>query len=248
VCFFEQLVATARTYFQSTTTISSSSSTSPRVFYYANVEEKFCTHCFAESGRKLKHASADCRNNKRQDAGSNKRSAPDDKDVTCYRCNEKGHYSTNCPNPPAAAGGRGGRNQRGRGRGRGGRGGSYYLWVPDEGESGNSPHTEAVAAPVSIAPAPPPPGYVQPPKSSYFSGVLQGHLILLCHRRPNRWIWIYDTGCTSHSSYLREMFRSLLPHDEPMYAANGAFFIPTFPMRRGVEMSLSRMNVVMRDV
>jgi hypothetical protein len=85
---FEQLVATARTYFQSTTTISSSSSTSQRVFY-ADGEEKFCTHCFAESGRKLKHASADCRNNKRrqnQDAGSNKRSAPDsdDKEVTCY--------------------------------------------------------------------------------------------------------------------------------------------------------------------
>jgi hypothetical protein len=61
---------------------------------------------------------------------------------------------------------------------------------------------------------------VQPPASSYFSGVLQGHLILLCHRRPNR--WIFDTGCTAHSAYLHEMFISLQPHDEPMYAANGA--------------------------
>jgi hypothetical protein len=140
--------------------------------------------------------------------------------VTCYRCNEKkGHYSSSCANPPAA-GGHGGRNQRGRGRGRGGRVGAYYLWVPDEGESGNSQHTEAVAAPISITPAPPPPGYVHPPKSSYFSGVLQGHLILLCHRRLNR--WIYDTGRTAHRAYLRETFHSLVAHDEPMYAANGA--------------------------
>jgi hypothetical protein len=158
------------------------------------------THCFAESGRKLTHASADCRNNKRrqnQEAGFNKRSAPDsdDKYVTCYRCNEKGHYSTTCPNPPAS-GGRGGQNQRGRGRGRGGRGGANY-WIADEGET---QHTIAVAAPIPIVPAPPPPGYVQPPASSYFSGVLQGHLILLCHRRPNR--WIFDTGCTAHSAYL----------------------------------------------
>jgi hypothetical protein len=88
----------------------------------------------------------------------------DDKEVTCYRCNEKGHYSPNCPNPPAT-GGRGGRNQRGRGCGRGGRGGAYYLWVPDEGESGNSQHTNAAAALTTITPAPPPPGYVQPPHS-----------------------------------------------------------------------------------
>jgi hypothetical protein len=65
----------------------------------------------------------------------------------------------------------------------------------------------------------PPLGYVQPPHSSHFSWVLQGHLILLCHRRPNR--WIYYTGCTAHSAYLRETFHSLVAHDEPMYAANG---------------------------
>jgi hypothetical protein len=146
-------------------------------------------NCFAESGRKLPHAKSNCRNNKRrqnQETGSNKRSAPysDDKEVTFYRCNERGHYSSNCTNPPAA-GGRGGRNQRGRGRGRGERGGAYFLWVPDEGESGNSQHTEAVAAPISIAPAPPPPGYVQPPKSSYFLGfnrvILFGSRITLSH-------------------------------------------------------------------
>jgi hypothetical protein len=45
---FEQLVATARTYFQSTTTISSSSSTSQRVFY-ADGEEKFCTHTVSQN-------------------------------------------------------------------------------------------------------------------------------------------------------------------------------------------------------
>jgi hypothetical protein len=201
---YEQLVVTARTYFQSSTnTSSSAAATSQRVFYADGGEEKHCSHCFAESGRKLPHASANCRNNNRrqnQEAGSNKRSAPDsdDREVTCYRCNEKGHDSSNCSN----------------------RGGAYYLWVPDEGESGNSQHTEAVAAPISIAPAPPPPGYVQPPKSSYFSGVLQGHLILLCRRRPNR--WIHDTGCTAYSAYLRETFHSLIAHDEPMYAANGA--------------------------
>jgi hypothetical protein len=121
---FEQLIVTARTYFQSSTnTSSSAAATSQRVFYTDGGEEKHCSHCFAESGRKLPHASANCRNNKRrqnQEAVSNKRSAPDsdDKEVTCYRCNEKGHYSSNCTNPPAA-GGRGGRNQRGRGRGRG---------------------------------------------------------------------------------------------------------------------------------
>jgi hypothetical protein len=86
--------------------------------------------------------------------------------------------------------------------------------------SGNSQHTNAAAAPTTSTPAPPPPGYVQPPHSSHCSGVLQGHLILLCHRHPNR--WIYDTGCTAHNTYLRETFHSLVAHDEPMYSANGA--------------------------
>jgi hypothetical protein len=102
---FEQLVVTARTYFQSSTnTSSSAAATSQRVFYADGGEEKHCSHCFAESGRKLPHASANCRNNKRrqnQEAGSNKRSAPDsdDREVTCYRCNDKGHYSSNCTTP-----------------------------------------------------------------------------------------------------------------------------------------------------
>jgi hypothetical protein len=43
-----------------------------------------------------------------------------------------------------------------------------------------------------------PAGYVQPSYTQYFSGALSDNLILLCHRKPNR--WIYDTGCTSHSS------------------------------------------------
>jgi hypothetical protein len=184
---------TDRTHFQSSTnTSSSAAATSQRVFYADGGEEKHCSHCFAESGRKLPHASVDCRNNKRrqnQETGCNNRSAPDsdDKEVTCYRCNERGYYSSNCTNPPAA-GGRGGRNQRGRGRDRGGRGGAYYLWVPDEGESGNSQYTNTAAAP-------------------HFSGVLQGHLNWLCHRRPNRPNrWIYDTGCTAHSAISAKIF------------------------------------------
>jgi hypothetical protein len=57
---FEQLVITARTYFQSTMSMSSSSSTSQRVFY-SGADSQFCPHCFADSGRELAHTLADCR-------------------------------------------------------------------------------------------------------------------------------------------------------------------------------------------
>lgn len=218
---FEQLVIMARSYAAST--LSSSTSTSQRVFYSGD-EPPYSSHCFLASGRKLPHSIGECRKYQKlvsSSGQSNKRSYDeiDISDIDYYRCGQKGHYLTTCPNPPVTnAGrsrGRGGRNGRGRGSsGRGGR--SFNLWDND-GESDGTTIAIPTAAPVVHAP--PPAGYVPPPQSHYFSGALHDQLILICHRNPHR--WIFDTGCTSHSAYLRSMFSVLNPHDESMFAANG---------------------------
>jgi hypothetical protein len=58
------------------------------------------------------------------------------------------------------------------------------LLVENDGES-NEP-TIAIAAAAPVKPAPLPAGYVLPSYTQYFSGALSDHLILLCHRKPNR--------------------------------------------------------------
>jgi hypothetical protein len=218
---FEQLIVTARSYFQATEATSSNSS-SQRIF--AADGDGPCPYCLSETGRQFYHPLSKCRRKSgtgeyAQDSKkrSHDESSSQFSDVTCYRCNEKGHYANRCPSHSNS--GRSGRGGRGRGRGRGGRGGSYYLWVPDE----VSPqHAAAATSAKAIMPAPPPPGFVQPPSTDahFFGGVIHHCLFTEIHRRPNR--WIFDTGCTAHSSYLRTMFQTVRPCTETMFAANGA--------------------------
>jgi hypothetical protein len=216
---FDKLIVTAKAFHSST--IDTSSNSSQRIFATADSDTP-CPHCLSETGRQFFHQLAKCR--RRQGIGeysreSNKRSRDDEptptRDVECYRCHEKGHYASRCPqNQGSSRSGHVG----GRGRSRGERGGNYYLWVP-EGDA--PPNAVAVSSSKSGVSVPPPPGYVKPPdNSSFFGGVIHHCLFTEVHRQPHR--WIFDTGCTAHSSYLREMFQIILPCSETMFAANGA--------------------------
>ena len=188
------------------------------------------------TGRKYKHRVERCRRKAGtrefvgSDTPSNKRQRTEGvsytmQHVTCFRCHQQGHYSTQCPNPPVPRdnrsigrdrAGRGGKPFPGRG-GRGANGGAYYLWIPHGNEI---PGYDSVLATVP-SPAPPPP-FVSDESYPFFAGVLHDNAIFAIHQQCQDFIWIFDNGCTAHSASVPQMFTSLQSRQYLMYAANGS--------------------------
>jgi hypothetical protein len=90
---FEDLVITARAFVLAT-------AGTPKPSLQAVDDAAYCTRCFTEHGRRLRHALADClRSNKTEAAaGSGKRDACA-QDVECFCCHLRGHYADACPTP-----------------------------------------------------------------------------------------------------------------------------------------------------
>jgi hypothetical protein len=137
---FEELIQTARTYFNSKT---SSGESSDKIFLTTQKSATPCPYCLTSRKRPLYHALADCRNKKHDESNNSngqKRSAEgsDHSHIQCRNCKQFGHYSNSCPSRISGAGrgDGGGRGQFGRGRGgrgRGAGGGAYQLtWIPDK--------------------------------------------------------------------------------------------------------------------
>lgn len=67
----------------------------------------------------------------------------------------------------------------------------------------------------------PSPDYVAEDAFPYFSGVHHENVILSMDQHFHDYTWIFDNGCTAHSSLQAQMFSSLQTCKRVMYAANG---------------------------
>jgi hypothetical protein len=242
---FEELIQTARTYFNSKTTAVGSSD---KIFLTTTTKKSSipCPYCLRTRKKTNYHLLSDCNNKVFDDTGQyprgQKRSADEAEfpHIQCVICKLYGHYSNKCPSRSNGngRGDGGGRGQFGRGRGnygRGGRGynsgrgtgtnGAYQLtWIPHEEENGNpvaAAQTHSANAVAAANNAAAHSFMLDANFSPFFAGMVSDYS-MFTDIGLGHFLWIFDSGCTTNCTFLKGMFSTFRECSSSMNAANGS--------------------------